>query len=117
MKLVFPVGIWVPASQLRPPQSQAREAELHLINTGELEKPQRPEGESRTVACLLLVHSIYLLLFFLLQIRVAGAPSPQSPARAGCPAGFGFQEGSQGPLSPKSLPSQNELKVEGWGED
>lgn len=80
MKLVFPVAIWVPASQLCPPQSQAQEAEPHLINTGELEKPQRPEGEYRTAACLLLVHSIYLLLFFLLQIRVAGAPSPQPPA-------------------------------------
>lgn len=50
---------------------------------------------------------IFLLLVFLLQIRVAGAPGPHV-GLAG--AGFGYHEGSQGSLSPQIPTKPEKLK-------
>lgn len=58
---------------------------------------------------------IYLLLFFLPQIRVAGAPA----ATQGWP-GLGLaltREGSQGPLSTQIPTKPETVEVWGWGED
>lgn len=66
------------------------------------------EAEHRTAARLLRMHSVYLLLFCLLRIKSCWCSQP--PRRAGCDCVW-LSEGSQGSLSPKSLPSQKQLKV------
>lgn len=56
------------------------------------------------VAQLLLMHSVDLLLFFLPQISVAGAPSPHARLAG---AGFGYQRVPQDPSAPNPYQARN----------
>lgn len=98
----------MPGARLCPSSPTRPEAESHLKKT----RKTRIKGEGQTTRLQLL---IYLLLFCLLQIRVAGALA----AMQAWP-GLGLaitREGPQGPLSPQIPTKPETAEVWGWGED